>query len=406
MNLYIVPSYVGLLLSLTIGAYVLYENPKKRLNRVFFAFSMCSVLWTLAEFMRRANLGVASPAFWSIVENIGVIFIAPLMMHFVSLLVETTNPPLLRKRYLRWGIYGAGLAFLVLLLTGNLIGETTLQYWGYDYGIMPAYYLFAIYYLGLLVAAVVRLSSIFWQTESDDVLHKQIKFVLLGSIVAVTLGGTTDIVLPLANVVIVPLASIGVAIFDILVGYAILRYKMFTISPVTRFLIPMPEARLTTNPKYKLSKGGNYMVEEREPNRIIEIFVDQITHGVPGLWVTSLHQNKIKEHGLGRTPVVFISQKPVQGEVVLHPSDLNRVKEFVENTCSSAKEEVAVMIDCFEEFVAMNGFNRAIEFIQELGKICSKNVSKFIVRVNPDKLNEKQMAAMRKVLVPVDMSHG
>jgi hypothetical protein len=122
MNVYALPSLLGLVLTLVLAAYVL-RSPRKKINVIFLLMLLCAFLWMLGEFMRRFYLATPPPEIWSYLETAGIIFIAPLFLRFVSLLYVSTNPPPLNNTRFWVMLFGVGFVFLLLLLTGNLMGR-------------------------------------------------------------------------------------------------------------------------------------------------------------------------------------------------------------------------------------------------------------------------------------------
>jgi len=169
--------------------------------------------------------------------------------------------------------------------------------------------------------------------------------------------------------------------------------------PISKFYIPLPEAHLSTKPKpkHKLKVGQSYLIEEREPDRSVELFVDQITHGIPGLWITSLHPRTIrKKYDLNRTPILYVGVERPSDEVGLSITHLDRVKALTLSYLTRVPGGSVVFVDCFEKFVVANGFERALSFIQELGKICSDNISNLIVWVDPGAFTKRQLAEIER----------
>ncbi len=400
MNVYAIPSLLGLILSVSLGSYVILKDHKNNLNRIFFIFSACLFLWTLSEFMRRSYLDVASPAFWSTVENIGVIFLSPLFLNFAAFFQVATAPRILRSRYLWVVFYGIGVIFLILLLTGNLIGETTLEFWGYEYGYRPTYVLFAAYFFSLIAVSAVRLFSIFFYTKSSDLQHKNAGLLLFGGSVVVIVGGLTDIVLPLARINILPIASVGLLIFELFAAYAIVRRQMLSVPTIRRFFRPYPEAHLRTKMRYKLRNGRIYLVKEKMPSLVKELFLDLVTHGVPGLWITSQEQNEIRKYGLNTSSVLSLSNKRNYSKISLLTTDLYRLKSFVENQLDLVGEREVIVVDCFEDLVVANGLKHTIELIREIGELCSEKSSNLILRIDPMRFTKGQISLIEGGLKP------
>jgi hypothetical protein len=169
------------------------------------------------------------------------------------------------------------------------------------------------------------------------------------------------------------------------------------ISPIFRFFAPSPEAHQGTKPKYHLVKGRDYLIKEKKPRHSVDIFIEAVKHGVPGLWITSTHPGEIRrEHHLVRTPIIYLTVKRVREEITTSPRKLDRLITIVSNYFIRAPRRSVVHLDCFGELVGANGFERSIDFLTQLRNICRKNASNLIVQANPMMLTRGQLAAISK----------
>ena len=401
MNIYSLPSLGAFIISLVLGVYILGKDTRNKFNRYFFIFTLAVSIWVLGKFMKRADIGVGSPDLWSIVENIGAIFVAPLMLLFVSLLQPATNPSLFKKSYFWLTIYGLCGVFLVLLFSGNLIGEVIPGLWGHEYSIKPAFVFFGIYFLALIFISIARLFRIFSISDARDVIRKQSGLIFMGLVFAAVLTAFADVVFPIAEIDFMPMTSIGLIFFELLISYAVAKHKLLTIPQIRRFFTPVPEAFLKTEMKYKLEKGYNYMFREKEPNQSADLFLDQVTHGVIGFWITSLNQKKPDQFGIRKTPVLFLTNAVILG-VASHPIDkLKSLITLVNNELSLVGEKMLIMVDCFEDIALVNTFKQATAFMHKLSKTCSSYSSSIIVRADADRFTKKQLDMLEKALAPV-----
>jgi len=396
MNVYALPSLLGLVLTLVLAAYVL-RSPRKKINVIFLLMLLCAFLWMLGEFMRRLYLATPPPEIWSYLETAGIIFIAPLFLRFVSLLYVSTNPPPLNNTRFWAALFGVGFVFLLLLLTGNLIGETSLYYWGYDYELKPAYAFLYLYAGGMIAAAVALLCRIYRLMELQ-VFRRPLKYALVGCTVALAILVFGDILPVLFDLNFPSLASAGLVAIGISLGNAVIQRRFIAMPAVSRFLVPLPEAALSSQQRYRLVKGRSYLVVRVNPEDSFSIFLDQITHGIPGFWITALRPKDVEKYDLLRTPIIFLSDHPIPGEIVMPPKELERLKEFVESRLELIRGSSVVLLDCFYQLAVANGFRKTLEFVAELGKICSRHSSNLIVHLNPRRFTGRQMKLVEEAL--------
>ncbi|MEM3452447.1 MAG: DUF835 domain-containing protein [Candidatus Hadarchaeum sp.] len=396
MNFYALLSLVGLFLTLFLAFFTL-RGPRKRINVIFLLVLACAFLWMLGEFMRRIYFNLPSPDFWSQVETIGVIFVAPLFFRFVTLIHATTNPSLLNDNRFWLVLFGIGGVFIVLLVTDNLIGETALYYLGYDYELKPAYLFLYLFVAVVLVISVIHLFRVFRRMQIGF-YRKYLRNTLLGCIFALSILFLGDFLIVALGLEIPTLSAVELIAVEISIGSAVVRRGFMPLPSVSRFLLPLPEASLSSRYRYRLARGRCYLIISYRPHERVEIFLDQITHGVPGFWITSREPKQMEKYGLLRTPIIFISSHRIPGEIVMPPKELNRLKEFVENRLNFVRGRSVVLLDCFYELMVENGFRHMLDFVHELGKICFSHSSNLIVPLNPRRFTVRQLKLIEEAL--------
>ncbi len=168
----------------------------------------------------------------------------------------------------------------------------------------------------------------------------------------------------------------------------------YTLPPISRFFVPMPEAWLRTKLKYKLKVGSGYLIKEKE--RGPKIFKDLTMHAIRGLWLTSLRPGEIREkYGLAKTPVLCFTPERVEGEVVVRPDELDRARDIVSSYFFGVPMRSVVFVDCFRKLVFANGFEKAMNFLKEIAGLCPRNNSNLLVQIDPTEFSKRQLAAIK-----------
>ena len=123
-----------------------------------------------------------------------------------------------------------------------------------------------------------------------------------------------------------------------------------------------------------------------------------------GLWITSSNPRRLRqEHGLAKTPILWLTSKRVRGEAAMRPGELDKVRSVVSGYLLRAQGRSVVFVDCFEELVTANGFERAMGFLVEIAGLCSRRNSNLLVRGDPAESSWRKLVSVRhlkcKVLV-------
>jgi len=227
MNVYAWLSLSASMTSAILGIIVFSLNRKKLLNKLFLLAALAGFYWTFTEFMMWQANSVEVANFWS---KMGFLwpFFAALVLHFS--LVYTENN-WLKNKFTYLLLYLPAVLFAFTDLTTELInGPPILEYWGYE-DTTPASS--SVYVLSSLWAAVLPvlafiLCYLCYHRASEESKKQQSKFVTIGFAVPIFTYIVTNIVFPSFAIDVPNLGHIAIAFFGGFVGYAILKYELFT----------------------------------------------------------------------------------------------------------------------------------------------------------------------------------
>jgi len=385
MDVYTIAGFVSSALLILLGLYILKADPRSSVNRMAALIAFLGVAWCLGKSMEDLFHGKNIVFLWGRFAEAGLILLLPVFVHFTYIF---PRPKPLRPHVIL--IYLPATVFMGLLFVEFFTWEHILL-------VSPTRIPYSMYQLIFVCFAMFNLARISAKSEYAMELI-QLRLISIGVAVSALVAVFTmglNIFLS-GNVGHPAVFAIPLSIGFII--YAIKRYKMFVLPPMTRFLVPMPEVRLKTKLKFRLKKGGSYLIKEKEPKRGPKIFKEQVMHDVSGLWLTTLHPNKIRErYGLARTPILHLTSERVSDEVAVPPNRLDIVIYDI-STFFFRPQRSVVFVDCFKELVVINGFEKALDFLRKLEKMCSRNNSNLIVQIDTDMFTEKQLTAIEKAI--------
>lgn len=169
----------------------------------------------------------------------------------------------------------------------------------------------------------------------------------------------------------------------------------------TRVLVePVAENRVKTEIKYWLDSTECYLVPEKKPKKSFEIFVDLVTHGIPGFLVSRVYPEKIRrKYKLARTPMLWLSRS--EKENALNPNDLSKLNYIIEDFTRKSEESV-ILLDGLEYLVTQIGFETVIKYLEELKDIVMVNNSRLVISIHKDALSERECSILEKgfVIIP------
>ncbi|MBU7018447.1 MAG: PAS domain S-box protein [Theionarchaea archaeon] len=163
----------------------------------------------------------------------------------------------------------------------------------------------------------------------------------------------------------------------------------------TRLLVePVAEKRLETAFKYWLNTCEGYLVLEKRPEKSLEIFLDLVTHGIPGFVVSRVYPERLKrKYTLARTPVLWFSRSAK--EDTIGPDDLPKLI-YVISDFTKKSEESVILLEGLEYLVTQVGFETVLKAVQELRDIVVMNNSRLIVPFRKDTLSEREYSILER----------
>jgi signal transduction histidine kinase len=231
---------IGALLNFSLAVFVLFQNPRAPVSRVYFLLGMCFAVWNFGTFemFRVASQNLpyeeahAEAHFWARFLQFGVIFI-PLALCHVSFLIAQIPVPrtILRVLY----------SFHALLFLSNftdffLADVKLVEYPGKVY----AWYSVAgtgFWILsGVFSLMWVSVGVLIWHRRKQPPLGKRRLLPLIIAQTAFAIFGCNDILpilgkdyYPFTKIAVYPFGSMAVIFYGLIVGYSVLQYQLLDV---------------------------------------------------------------------------------------------------------------------------------------------------------------------------------
>ncbi|MFA6533597.1 MAG: histidine kinase N-terminal 7TM domain-containing protein [Patescibacteria group bacterium] len=210
------------LASIILGLFLLLKDWRSKLHRQFFYFCLSVAFFSFSYFIWCLSNTDEAALFWARVLMLGVIFIAPLYLHFIVLFIDK------REKFFYLLVF-----FYLISALGAIVDCTpyfvvsvgpklffdhwlTLGVWS-----MP---FIAFWFLQIIIALILLFKR---YLTTKGVEKKQTLIVFIGFVIGF-LGGSTNYLLDY-NILIPPYGNILATVFVVLTAYAILRYRFLDI---------------------------------------------------------------------------------------------------------------------------------------------------------------------------------
>ncbi|MBU2565890.1 MAG: DUF835 domain-containing protein, partial [Candidatus Thermoplasmatota archaeon] len=146
--------------------------------------------------------------------------------------------------------------------------------------------------------------------------------------------------------------------------------------------------------KVKVEQGYNYLIKGTDVRKAYAVFI-QLMKKTPGLCITSTHPRKIRDGYKLECPVYWLTDVTKTDEKTLHPERLDfelfkTVNDFV------TEKHGVIMLDGLEYLIHVNGFERAMDFIDSIRDAISTHKGTLVVPANPSVFKEEELGMLEK----------
>ncbi|MFA5112847.1 MAG: ATP-binding protein [Candidatus Margulisiibacteriota bacterium] len=227
--IFAVISISGFLAAGGLAVYVLARDPREKLNRLFFAYSLAVSINELLTFLSIISRGPLSADRYYQLSNVFWVLFIVVFFHFCVIFARRETPFI--KRII------LPIAYLSLpIMSGLSVGT----HWFYTipqmtaFGFFPGfgqyYWAFVLHTVGFLLAQLWLLWSI-WRGAKSKREREQGRVIFLALALSFSLGIISDVILPYLGMDIRSLVPLAINIFVIIFAYAMVKYGGLRVTP-------------------------------------------------------------------------------------------------------------------------------------------------------------------------------
>jgi hypothetical protein len=385
MNIWALYSFLAGFINLILGVYVCRRNPGKTLNRLFALTAFSFAIWGISEFGQRIS-GNSETAFgWIMAGGPGWCFMMSFYLHFAIIFARKEN--YLKNIFSYLFLYLPSFLFLYFFWATDLIYKHEIVKMYYGYTCFPGKFawIYSSYYTILYIFAVSLF--IYILRKGTSIEKEQVKPILWGYTIAWLVGTISNVVFPLYGIF---LPELGTGITIVWAGstfYSIFRYKLF--------ISPVKESETVSPFMFNLDKGNFYFTKEESPDKAYKIFIDQVSHGIPGLCFSKFSAEKIrKKYKILHTPIIQLTLTGREKDTIRYKdgkSIRSTILDFIKKTKTSV-----ILVDCPNEIIMVNGWDKTVIWLEELQKKCTNSVLLF--SINTELLDSTQNSYLKENL--------
>ncbi|MFQ6106094.1 MAG: DUF835 domain-containing protein [Thermoplasmata archaeon] len=407
--------YISAFVALTMSAVIVIALLRQRTMKAFhktiliisILFLVCAISAHLFIYTAVAQTDFSS--FVTVSKKIQATFDLLMGIMAGAFAVVIANPEMMGARdlgrYLRREFPSAYIFYLIIM-TGAIISTIIAPVEVVYEGGSTFTFTFPLWFIAMLAIASIatvlfipcKLISYLMRTKLPKSVVFNTYLILIG-MVSYTLSELFfEVVLPSQSI---DLRGIGFVFGILMLG--LVAYAVRGPSYLQELVVPVSEANLGTQRRFELHDGQSYLIVDTSPNLSFEVFRDLVTHGYQGLCITRLPPRRVRsEFSLEKTPVLWLSR--VSGDKdTIRPWPLEGISRAVEHFVSTG-EKTVVLLDGLEYIISHNDFQSSLTLLHDLNERMAMKDSILILPLDPEALEEKEFALIRRDLVELEPS--
>lgn len=222
------------LITYSLGIYVYLKNSRATLNRLFFLTMLTATYWAFCEFMIWQSGSQEMVRFWLKASSLWP-FVIAFSIHFI---LDLTNHPMVKEKkiLLPFFLYlPTAIISMVLFFTDSIYTTGYTRGIGYTYMAVRdslAYQIEVTYFLAMMIFAAITIFTYYLHARTEKI-KKQAWLVGAGLTSVIIFGLLSGVVLPALGIIIPNLVFMGILLFSFIIAFAILRHRLFILSPET-----------------------------------------------------------------------------------------------------------------------------------------------------------------------------
>lgn len=218
--------------------------------------------------------------------------------------------------------------------------------------------------------------------------------ILLFNISSIYLIFSTDPLIQLMGVIGRTIVAISMTVGAYLLYSPMKKGTKYEFIPIKA----IAEKRSYAKMRHRLDEGKTYLINEEKPIKSNEIFLDLVTHGISGLYLTRQNPEQIrKAYELERTPIIWLTREKTD-ERSIEPTDLVELSHTMKEFMRDSGESV-IMLDGIEYLIVQNGYKEILQFVQSLKDSISLSHSRLIIPLDPSTIDNQQLHLLRREMI-------
>lgn len=213
---------------------ILYKGPKKILNRITATYLSCFMIWSAGMFfINNPQTTYEGAVLANKLDCIGWISFSAFFFWFT--LVFINNKTFLKNKYYKFLLFVPAIFFITQQWQGKLIYTFVETSFGWSHVWSDSWLTYSFYFYYTLFSLLpIYLLINYYRKATSVIKRKQAKIIIIASIVPLTIGSLTNVILQEFGYHGIPsVADLSALVWSFGIVYAMIKYQFLGINPST-----------------------------------------------------------------------------------------------------------------------------------------------------------------------------
>lgn len=222
MNLYSYLPLTALFANLFLCFYLIYINPKNRLNQIYGLVTFSLAVWSLANFFMFSAPSTSQALFLNGFGTFGAVFTSIFLFQFAIFFCDMKR---LKNKVFLIFLYLLGTILVFAEFGTNLFTqEMKVSYWGYVEVPGVLYSVLSVFVILFVVFSIVICYHFYKKTSSDK--KNQAKYVIIAFLIPLIGGILSQVIALYIEFEIIPLTSTLTTFTALIIAFSVFRYDL------------------------------------------------------------------------------------------------------------------------------------------------------------------------------------
>ncbi|MEW6069323.1 MAG: DUF835 domain-containing protein [Candidatus Thermoplasmatota archaeon] len=144
----------------------------------------------------------------------------------------------------------------------------------------------------------------------------------------------------------------------------------------------------------EMRKKKIHLLKEEVPTGAYKKLKEALQYGFECLIISKLEPKKVEErYDVSEASIFWLTFK--EDKRTINPKDFVKLKKTISEFVKRPGGNI-ILLDCFDQIMLANGFEKAEGLLREVKDVCRKNNASLLISINPEMFEKEQISVIEK----------